>query len=38
MDPASAAAVEQKYKKLWTQYKLAVTGLYFSDKAPSGGG
>lgn len=38
MDPAASAALEQKYKSLWTQYKLTVTGLYFSDKPLSGSG
>jgi hypothetical protein len=38
MDPAASAALDNKYKKLWTQYKLAVTSLYFSDKPLSGNG
>lgn len=38
MDPAASAALEQKYKKLWTQYKLTVTSLYFTDKPLSGNG
>jgi hypothetical protein len=38
MDQAASAALEQKYKKLWVQYKLTVTGLYFSDKPLSGEG
>ena len=38
MDAAASAALELKYKQLWTQYRLTVTGLYFSDKPLSGNG
>lgn len=38
MDAAASAALQTKYKKLWTQYKLTVTSLYFNDKPISGQG
>ena len=43
LDPASAAELAARYKALWTDYRLAVTGLYFTDRplsqlVDSGGG
>lgn len=38
MDQAAIETIESKYKKLWTQYKISVLGLYFSDKPITGTG
>lgn len=38
LDPAAAAELAQHYKQLWTDYKLAVTGLYFCGQPLAGPG
>jgi hypothetical protein len=37
MDEAGTEKLRAQYKKLWADYKLAVTGAYFCDRAAVGG-
>ena len=38
MDQAYEEELRLKYKQLWTDYKLAVTGAYFCNQSLSGAG